>query len=115
MEEKPDHNDGHDTLGAVLGQMGRTQEAAEQFRTAIRIQPNDSEAHCNLGNVLLAQGKFADASNEFQSALRIFPDIATAHFGLGAARLNLGRPMTQSRSLGKRSASIRTWLPRRTD
>ena len=117
VEEKPDHNDGHDTLGAVLGQMGRSQEAAEQFaQTAIRIQPNDSEAHCNLGNVLLAQAKFSDAASEFRTAVRIFPDFSTAHFGLGAALLNQLRPDRRRDRAIPRSPPHRSvgWPPRRT-
>ena len=46
-------------LANLLRQLGRLDEAAEQFRQVVALKPDYAEAYSNLGVVLAAQGRFA--------------------------------------------------------
>ncbi len=47
----------HDRLGFVLGQQGRTVEAVERFREAVRLDPKLADAHYHLGATLWWMGQ----------------------------------------------------------
>lgn len=67
---------------ARLVQQGRTDEAAAQYREAIRLIPDNPAAHCGLGILLARQGKTGEARNHFAAALRLKPGYAEAERGL---------------------------------
>ena len=73
------------SLGAVLGQAGRTEEAVKHFEDALRIEPDYGEAHYNLGLALGQEGKLQGAIQQFERALLIKPDDFGAHYNLGIA------------------------------
>ena len=62
---------------------GRLAEAAEAYRTIIRLDPHLAEAHNNLGNVLKDQGRLDDALAHYQTAAALKPDLLAAHNNLG--------------------------------
>jgi tetratricopeptide (TPR) repeat protein len=74
-------------LGKALYQEGRPDEAAGQFREAVRLQPDSPEAHANLGNCLEATGLAGEARAQYAAALAINPDFAGAHYDLGLSYL----------------------------
>jgi len=80
----------HYNLGNDLRNRGRFDEAIEQYREALRINPSYDWAHNNLGMVL---AKFPDrlpeAITEYQEALRIRPGSAEAHNNLANAWMRL--------------------------
>ena len=78
-------------VGAMIGEQGRTTEAAEHFREAVRIEPNFPEANRNLGVALAAQGKVPEAVAYLQTAIRYRPDFVEAHRDLGDALFALRR------------------------
>ena len=71
--ESRDDADVHNNLGLVLAKAGRTEEAAEQFRAALRADPGFAPAHLNLGTALASQGKRGPALAEFRRALELEP------------------------------------------
>jgi tetratricopeptide (TPR) repeat protein len=75
----------HTNLGLALSAQGKTDQAIEEYRQAIRLQPDDAKAHSNLGNALSAQGKTDQAIEEYRQAIRLQPDLAEAHCNLGLA------------------------------
>src|SRR5688572_23910221 len=48
-------------LGQLLGQLGRTDEAIDAFRDAIRVRPNFASAHGSLGMLLQRAGRLDEA------------------------------------------------------
>jgi tetratricopeptide (TPR) repeat protein len=78
-------------LGSAYNDLGRTDEAIEEYKIALRIKPDYAEAHNNLGNSYYEQGRIDEAIEEYKIALRIKPDHAVAHYNLGNAYANLGR------------------------
>jgi tetratricopeptide (TPR) repeat protein len=76
-------------LGIALGQEGRTDEAAAQFREALKIKPEHSlfrpEVCVNLGKISLKQRNADHAIAMFSEAVKLKPDFMTAHFYLGLA------------------------------
>ena len=73
----------HFKRGDILVDQGKMDEAAAEFREAIRIDPELAEAHVYLGTILGHQKKLDEAAAEFREAIRIDPGMAEAHVYLG--------------------------------
>ena len=73
----------HVNLGAALERQGHWDQAAAQYRQALRLNPACFAAHLNLGQVLRQQGRLDEAIAEYQKALALRPDYADAHVNLG--------------------------------
>jgi hypothetical protein len=67
----------------VLQELGKTPQAIEELRAAIKLAPDNSSLHLNLGNVLHDTGDRADAENEYREAIRLNPSNINAHNNLG--------------------------------
>ncbi|MDF0672920.1 MAG: tetratricopeptide repeat protein [Nitrospira sp.] len=80
----------HNKLGALLFLMGDLTRAAEELRTAIRLDPEIPAPHNNLGMVLQAQGNSVGAIGEFSNAIRLNPNNVVAKSNLGFALFERG-------------------------
>ena len=80
----------HDGLGYVLLQVGKADEATEQFQLALQNDPGYAQPRYNLGRVLSQKGDVDGAIGQYQQALQINPDYAQAHKNLGALLLQKG-------------------------
>ena len=82
------------SLGWSLQEEGRLAEAAESYRTAMRLQPEAVMAQINLGAIHEELGETAAAEAAYRTAIRILPN-----FGLGHARLgnSVACPIARSR------------------
>ncbi len=83
-------------LATALMDAGRDDEAAAQFREAIRLGTDRGKAHNGLGRVLAKQGKLDQAVVEYTRALRANPRLAEAHNNLAVALFRL-RHVTEAR------------------
>lgn len=79
------------SLGHLLAEKGRPQEAVEHFGRASALRPDYVEAHFNLGMTLMDLGRAPEAVEAFERALAVFPDNPKAHYELGAALIACGR------------------------
>ena len=77
-------------FGIALQNAGRTSEALEHYREAIRLEPDYVDANLNLGMVLAETGRMPEATNYFARVLRLKPDCAPARADMGQALLALG-------------------------
>ena len=82
----------HSNFGDALKDRGAIDEAMEQYRQAIDINPTLAEPHNQLGAALFAQGRLAEAIVQYQEALDLKPDLAEAHANLGLALRDIAQP-----------------------
>jgi hypothetical protein len=81
----------HGSLGVVLDERGRYDEAIVHFGEALRINPRLAYAQNNWGIVLARQGRWTEAVQHYEEALRINPRYAEAHLNMAVALQRLGR------------------------
>ncbi len=85
LEKYPGDFVAHANLGAALEARGRTGEAIEEYRQALRARPGSAAAHNNLGAALQSTGDLDAAIAEYAQAARAQPDYASARHNLGNA------------------------------
>jgi Tfp pilus assembly protein PilF len=73
-----------------LGQ-GRRDEAAEDFRKTVELEPDFSKGQNNWGKILLQEGRVDEALVHLQKAVQLQPRLADAHYNLGSALLAKGK------------------------
>ena len=81
----------HYNLGLALEASGRTEEAIQSYRQAVRIDPNHTEAYNNLGVAHAEKGMLPEAVRYYSISLRINPDSDRAHHNLGLVLARQGK------------------------
>jgi len=81
----------YNLLGAALLRQNRYDEAEDQFRKALRLQPNSADAHSNLAVALQRHGRRDEALEHYQMALKLRPRYPQAHFNFATALEEAGR------------------------
>src|SRR5207244_2451929 len=76
----------HNNLGAAYIKTQRYEDAIEEFRHAIAIDPEYVEPYYNLGSVLMAFGRYAEAIAVFLRGLAVNPGHVALRAPLGVAR-----------------------------
>jgi Tfp pilus assembly protein PilF len=80
----------HFELGSTLGQLGKLDAAAAEFRTALQLDPHMAPAHTLLGVALRRQGDRLGALAQFRKAVQIDPNDAESEYDLGMELKSLG-------------------------
>jgi Flp pilus assembly protein TadD len=81
----------HWKYGFALHKADRLDEAAEEYRIALRLNPNEKELHFGLGQVLVEQSRLNEARTELEQALRSDPRNGEFHSEYGVALEALGQ------------------------
>src|SRR5713226_6023948 len=81
----------HWKYGFALHKAVRLDEAAEQYRIALRLNPNEKEVHYGLGQVLVAQSQLSEGRSELEQALRSDPRNGEFHSEYGYVLQLLGQ------------------------
>jgi tetratricopeptide (TPR) repeat protein len=63
----------YNNLGLALDQLNRRQEATQNFRLALQLDPNLAMAHFNLARCLEAGRDYAGARQHYGEAFRLNP------------------------------------------
>lgn len=66
--------------GNVWVKRGELEEALQNYRKALTLNPNLAEAHFNLGKILAAQGKLDEASGSLDRAIALKSEWSAAHY-----------------------------------
>jgi len=80
----------HVNLGAVLADLGHTDDAAHHFRQAIALAPRTAEAHANLALMLHRRGATADAIDHLRMAVALRPQQPAYRQNLGGMLADVG-------------------------
>ena len=81
----------YNNLGFYLAGKGRVDEALENYRKAIEINPAYEDALNNIGYTLAGKKQPAEAIPYYEAALRIRPKHVEVHNNLGNALSDLGQ------------------------
>ncbi|HVV70399.1 MAG TPA: tetratricopeptide repeat protein, partial [Verrucomicrobiae bacterium] len=81
----------YNNLGFYLEGRGKVDEAMEDYREALRINPRYEDALNNLGYALAGRKRPAEAIPLYEAALRIRPNHVEVHNNLGNALSEVGR------------------------
>ena len=69
----------------VASYAGELEDAIEDAKEEVRINPDNAEAHSNLSLAYYLLGNYKKAIESYKQAIRLGPDDAGAHFNLGLA------------------------------
>jgi len=97
---KPDEWTYRHEMGNVFTKMGRLQDAENQFREAILLNPQSDSSYVNLGNVYVMESKedaklLESAIYCYQHVLQVHPEDLEARFNLAYAYF-LGKRMSDA-------------------
>lgn len=81
----------HYNLGEAQRAAGRSADALESFKHAIRLQPDFAEAHSNIALLLNDLSKYDDAAIAARRAIQLKPNFPHAHNNLAVALARLGQ------------------------
>lgn len=80
------------TLGRVLDEADRGDEAVKRYTKAIEIDPGYLEPHFNLGVIFQREGRLDEAVEQFETVVRLKPNYAYGYFFLGMTLEKRGSP-----------------------
>jgi protein involved in polysaccharide export with SLBB domain/Flp pilus assembly protein TadD len=69
--------------GIGLLESGRLDEAIEQLKQAVKLEPGNAQAQYSLGMAFSRSNKYEEATESFKRATRSKPDWAEPHYRLG--------------------------------
>jgi tetratricopeptide (TPR) repeat protein len=98
----------HYSLGNLLMEQKRADEAQRALSQALAIRPDFAEARLAMGNVLLEIGRATDAAQSYRQALRLRPEFPEA-------QINLAHQLVQSGQLEEAAALYERALTQRPD
>jgi tetratricopeptide (TPR) repeat protein len=79
------------SLGAVLAQLHRGDEAVTAVQHALELDPSSAFTFNSLGQIYAGEGKNEEAVRQYEKSLALKPYFGPAHLGLGKALQALGR------------------------
>lgn len=85
----------HLERGQIALKANQQEQAATEFRDALKLDPDNAEAHANLGVLFFFHGNCHDAETEFRSALKTAPNLLQAKALTAVCEKRLGEPSAQ--------------------
>jgi protein O-GlcNAc transferase len=114
VEADPNLAPGFNTLGLLLSDASRLDEAERAFRQAVAINPAYGRAYANLASTLHSLGRLDASLEASDAALRLQPDNAYAYFSRGSVLFQLGRvheaESSLSAALGIQPRMLDAWI-----
>ena len=91
IERNPEDAEALNALGFTYDALGRSDDAVQTIREAVRIAPDLEDGHFNLGTLLAARGARAEAIGHFENVLRSDPDCLDCRVRLGNVLREVGK------------------------
>jgi tetratricopeptide (TPR) repeat protein len=92
---------GHRFLGDLLFQRSRWEDAVQEYRKALEIDPRQIGLHTSLGQIYLHSQKWEEAEAEFQLELKLDSQDELAWLGSASLQLAKGEATAALKSLAK--------------
>ena len=80
----PNRDDSHIKLGNLYFTEMRYQEAEQEFKEAVRLNPSANN-HYSLGQTYMGLERYNDARSQFNEVIRLAPESPNGYFGMGQA------------------------------
>lgn len=94
---RADRPEDRTTLGTFFAQVGRRDDAMEEYRAALRLWPRYTPAYVNLSDLQREAGRELEAERTLRQGLAATPADPTLHHALG---LSLARSGRQAEAVG---------------
>jgi Flp pilus assembly protein TadD/TolB-like protein/predicted Ser/Thr protein kinase len=88
---KADLPEVHLLLGKIDAGGGRPQEAVEEFRKTLQLDPLSIEAHTNLGEAYEALGQLSDSEGAYRALVGLWPNYLVPYSHLASFYVRQGR------------------------
>jgi rhomboid protease GluP len=108
--EKPGSAEVHFLRASVLARSNQPQQAEEEFKRVLQLQPNQARAWNALGRLYVRQNRWPDAAAAFTKATDLAPRDASSWYDLGLTLQRLNRPDEAIPAL-RRAAQLRPAAP----
>lgn len=90
VKKKPKDFVAHLDLGSAYLEVGKDEEAIEEFRTAIKLGPDNYLGYYALANAYVVVGRLDAAVDLFEKAIVKVPENGALHYGLGDLHVKRG-------------------------
>src|SRR5216110_272924 len=91
VADVPDAAKPHFDYGSALQKEGKLDEAIEQYKLALQLDPKYAAAHMDIGGALSGQAKFDAAVPHMETALRLQPNNGDFHLMYANLLQRIGR------------------------
>ena len=77
------------SLGTLLTEIGKAENAIAAYDVAIRLKPDYAAAHCNRGSLYYALGDYTAALRDYDAAIRLKPERSEGYFNRAVTHFHL--------------------------
>ena len=77
------------SLGTLLTDIGKAENAIAAYDVAIRLKPDYAAAHCNRGSLYYALGNYTAALHDYDAAIRLKPERSEGYFNRAVTHFHL--------------------------
>ena len=77
------------SLGTLLTEIGKAENAIAAYDVAIRLKPDYAAAHCNRGSLYYALGDYTAALRDYDAAIRLKPERGEGYFNRAVTHFHL--------------------------
>ena len=98
LEQRPDYAAMHTWVGKLLAIRKRFNEAEENYRRALELDPRNTGALGNLGGLCFSRKRYQEALDLYRKLAEVDPEDGKAHQNIGVTLYYLGRPEAAIRS-----------------
>ncbi|MEW5924545.1 MAG: protein kinase [Candidatus Zixiibacteriota bacterium] len=82
----------HVILGSIYKGTGKYEDAIDEFKLAIDIDPSSHKAYRELADTYVILNRIEEARATYEEVIKLKPDYWTAYYDLGLFYLYIGRP-----------------------
>ena len=90
VKKSPNKARPRNNLGLALAEMGRLDEAKEQYYEALKINPIYHKAFNNLGNLYEKEGRYEEAISVYENVLERKPTYVSANYNIANIYMKVG-------------------------